>query len=148
MRVEIKLDPKCEESYAVLCAPRMSDELQAVIEILENEHPQGGLLTAKKDGRLFVMAPELVELVRTEGGELALYDTAKTRYLLSRSLQETQGKLGADFVRISKSTVVNIRRVDHVSPSFNGMMELVTKGGMEEYISRKYLREFKQRLGL
>lgn len=148
MRVEILLDSSCEEPYVVVHAQKLTEELHAVIELLSNEPLQGGLLAAKKDGRVFVISPEQVELVRTEGGELVLYDREQKRYLLTRSLQETMGKLGTDFVRISKSAAVNIRRIDHVYPTFNGMMELVLKNGIEEYISRKYLRDVKQRLGL
>ena len=56
--------------------------------------------------------------------------------------------LGNEFMRISKATVVNLKMIDSVEPSFNAMMYLVMKNGCKDYITRTYLTEFKKYLGL
>ena len=56
--------------------------------------------------------------------------------------------LGKDFMQISKSAVINLKQIDFVEPSFSGMMKLFLKNKQSEYISRKYLSEFKKYLGL
>jgi len=56
--------------------------------------------------------------------------------------------LGPAFVRISKSTLVNMKRVDHLAPSLNSTMYIVMKNGISDYITRRHLGDFKNRLGL
>ena len=77
-----------------------------------------------------------------------LYDKEKNRFLLNKPLYELETLLGKNFVRISKSAIVNIFRIHHVEASFNGTMEIVMKNGIEEIISRSYRQKFKERLGV
>ena len=70
----------------------------------------------------------------------------------SREYRELQAAveaaLGSDFLRINKSTLVNLRQLDYVEPTLGGLMLLVLKNGCRDHISRKYLPAFKQYLGL
>lgn len=148
MRVEIRLEPDAPEPYAILFVPELNVEIQNLVQMLEQGAAPTGLVVVKRDDKLYVIEPARVELVRTEGGNLWLYDRECQKYAVDSSLHEILEKLGRNFVRISKSAVVNMRRVDNVSPSFNGTMAVVMKNGMEDFISRSYLRGFKRRLGL
>ena len=95
-----------------------------------------------------MLDPGQVEILRTEGRELALYDANGERYTVSKPLYELQDCLGREFVRISKSALIRLRSVHHVEPSFNGTMEVVMKNGVKEVITRSYRQEFKARLGV
>lgn len=147
MRVELQIDPGCEEPFAVLHVAGMTPALQTVMEILEKEGCQK-LLTAQSEGKFYVIEPETIELVHTEGRELVLYDRQKKRYVLNKPLYELQETLGNRFVRISKSAIINFYRIDHVEASFNGTMEVVMKNGVEEVITRSFRQDFKKRLGV
>lgn len=147
MRVEVLIDPGCAQPSAVLRAAKLTPSLQQAIALLEQEDGRG-VLTALADGKLFVLDPGRVEILRTEGRELALYDVQKKRYLLNRPLYELAEQLGPDFVRISKSALLNFRRIDHVEASFNGTMEVVMKNGVQETITRSFRKQFKERLGV
>ncbi len=148
MRVEIKIDSELEESYVILHIPRLTADVSALVELLENTDTSPRLLTAKRDDKSYVIGAEQMELIRTEGGSVMLYDRRAQGFAVDKPLHEILGRLGHDFVRISKSSIVNINRIDHVSPSFNGTMDIIMKNGMTDYISRKFLGEFKKRLGL
>lgn len=147
MRVELHIESDCEEPYAELHIAKLSASLQMVIEILEKEGRES-VLTAQAEGKIYVIDPERIEVIRTEGRELALYDRQKKRFLLSKPLYELTELLGNDFVRISKSAIINFRRIDHVEASFNGTMAVVMKNGVEEVITRSYRQQFKKRLGV
>ena len=56
--------------------------------------------------------------------------------------------LDSNFVRVSKSTIVNLRKIKRVAPSLRGMMFIELKNGLKDNISRKYLPEFKKALDL
>lgn len=147
MRVEIKIDPDGGEAYAVLRLTTLTPAIQAAISLLEQEG-QTSALTAQRDKITYLLEPKDIELVRTEGRETALYDRQKQRYVLAKPLYEAEKILGEPFLRISKSALINLRCIDHVSASFNGTMEIVMKNGAGEIITRGYKASFKERLGV
>lgn len=147
MRVELQIDANCKEPFAVLHISQLTPSLHAAIEILEKED-ENGILTGQADGKIFVIDPETIEVIRTEGRELVLYDMKKDRYVLGKPLYELQERLGKKFIRISKSAIINFRRIHHVEASFNGTMEVVMKNGVEEVITRSFRQQFKERLGV
>lgn len=148
MRVECNIDAACTDPHTVLYLRQMTPAVAEAVSILEKEGADLLPLTAVKDGKTYFLEPGSLELIRTEGREVICYDKLKNRYRLDRLLYEMERYLGEAFVRVSKSAIVNIRRISHVSAGFNGSLELVMKNGMEDYISRSYRKSFKERLGL
>lgn len=146
MKVECNICADCKEPHAVLHINKMTPPIAQAISLLEKEDTD--TIAATRDGKTYFISPGNLELVRTEGRDIACYDKLKNRYLLSRPLYELEDILGRQFARVSKSTIINLRRISHVEAGLNGTMELVMKNGVEDYISRKYRKSFKERLGL
>lgn len=147
MRVELNIDSGCTEPYAKLYVSRLTPTLQTAVSILEKENEES-CFGAQEDGKTYMLEPEMIDLVRTEGRELAVYDRQKKRYVVNRPLYEMQELLGRNFVRISKSAMIQICRIHHVEAAFNGTMEVVLKNGMKEVITRSFRQQFKERLGV
>lgn len=147
MKVELKIEPNCKEPSAAIKVAKLTSSLQTAIMILEKECEEI-IFTAQSKGKIYLIDPLKIEIIRTEGRELVLYDLKKERYILNKPLYELQAQLGNDFVRISKSAIINIKRINHVEASFNGTMEIVMKNGIEEVITRSYRKLFKARLGV
>lgn len=148
MRVECNINADCMEPYAVLHIIQMSPAIAEAISILEREGTDSLPLVGVRDGKTYFLEPGDLELIRTEGREVICYDKLKNRYRLDKPLYELERILGEIFVRVSKSSIINIRQISHVSAGFNGSLELVMKNGMEDYISRSFRKSFKERLGL
>lgn len=147
MRVKLEIDPDRREPYAVLYLSKLTPALQAAVSMLEKEEEETEL-AAQYGEKIYLLAPEDIELIRTEGREITGYDKTGKRYLLNKPLYEWEERLGKNFIRISKCVLVNIRRIHHVEASFNGTMELKMKNGEQEIITRSYRRGFKERLGV
>ena len=148
MRVEINIAPDIGEPIAIIHTPKITPEIKMWVEMLERTEGKPSLLIAKREGKLFVIKHEDIEMIRTEGGDTKVFDRRARGFALSKSLHEAQERLGPDFVRISKSVIVNVNAADHLSPSLNGTMQIVMKSGLSDYISRKYLGDFKKALGM
>ena len=119
-----------------------------IISMLEKEETDSLTLIGTKARKTYFLKPEDISLARTEGREIVCYDKLKNRYILDKPLYELERILDIHFVRVSKSTIVNIRQINHVEASLNGTMELVMKNGITDYISRSFRKIFKERLGL
>ena len=144
MRVEINLSPEIKEAYAVIHGSKMTDEIRRVAEACES---QENVIAAMKEEKIVVLQPEEIYMIRVEDGKIYLY-TERDKYQSGKKLYEFEESLGRDFMRISKSTIVNLKKMDSVETSFHAMMYLVMKNGCKDYITRTYLPEFKKYLGL
>lgn len=148
MKVECNINADCKEPYAVIHINKMTPTIAEIISMLEREDADSLTLAAVRERKTYFLEPQNIELVRTEGREVVCYDKLKNRYGLNRPLYEMEHILGPEFVRISKSAIINIRQIHHVEAGFNGTMELVMKNGITDYISRSFRKSFKERLGL
>lgn len=54
----------------------------------------------------------------------------------------------SDFLRISKSAILNIKKIQTISPAFNGRFEALLNNGEKIIISRHYVQDLKKKLGI
>ena len=71
-----------------------------------------------------------------------VYEIKKKLYELQQQFENT------DFLRISKSVIVNISKISKLTPSFNGRFEALLDNGEKTIISRQYVPELKKKLGI
>ena len=70
-------------------------------------------------------------------------------YEVKKKLFELEELLSPlDFVRCSKSLVVNMEKIDYLSPLFSGKLEAHLKNGEKLVISRKYVQNLRAKLGV
>ena len=146
MKIDIKIDTQIDEPYITICVSKLTPTIQAAISLLQQENEQ--ILTGKANNKVHIIEPNSVIVIRTEGKELVLYSDDGNRVIVSRPLYELEQQLGEDFIRISKSAIINVRKIRNVETSFNGTMEIELVLGIKEIISRNYKKIFKERLGV
>ena len=144
MKIEIKLSADVKEPYAVIYTNQMTDEIQ---QITQQFHISSRMITVMDQEQYVVLDPSEIYMVRMENEQLIVYCEHKN-YVSSKRLYEMEELLGSGFMRISKSTIINLKVIRCVEPSFNGTMLLLLKNGNKDYISRKYLPQFKKYLGM
>ncbi|EHO18068.1 hypothetical protein HMPREF9623_00252 [Stomatobaculum longum] len=145
MKVEIKLQPDLKSPYAVIYTGELTTEVHRAAAVLAEE--RADLVPAEENDKIVMLHPEEIYLVRVENEKTIIY-TAKKQYQSNRRLYELEGMLGRNFMRISKSAIMNLQLLDYAAPGLGGVMVLVLKNGLRDYVSRKYLPDFKRYLGL
>jgi two-component system LytT family response regulator len=74
--------------------------------------------------------------------------TAARTYLLRRTLQDLLSQLGEQrFVRIHKSTAVNLGSIESLAPLFKGDHEVHLRNGRVLRLSRRYREALFARMG-
>lgn len=144
LKVELKISKEVKEPYAVIYSDSLTDEITSAVMYLENT---GKIITGEDNGRIAVLQPSEIYMVRVENERTAIYGEDK-KFLSPKRLYQLEQQLGNGFMKISKSTVINLSHIKCVEPSFKGMMSLVMKNGLKDWISRKYLPDFKKYLGI
>ncbi|MDD5793877.1 LytTR family DNA-binding domain-containing protein [Clostridium sp. HCP1S3_B4] len=145
MKLDIKLSKDVKEAYAVIYTDKITAEITRIASLIENNTQS--VITVKKDEKYIVIEPKNIFMIRVEDKQVTIYDK-NCKYRSSKRLYELEKILGNDFIRISKSTIINLKEIDSVEPCFNGIMYIKLKNGTIDYISRKYLPNLKKYLGL
>lgn len=144
MKVSVEITPGVKEPYAVIYTAQVTEEIQRTIDLLGTGDTP---VTAYHEEKLIILQPEDIFMVRVEDGDTILYG-AKQKFRSRKRLYELSIQLGKQFMQISKSTMVNLSYLDSVEPGLGGTMLLKLKNGCKDYVSRKYLPDFKRYLGL
>lgn len=146
MKVEIKVSAEAKEPYAVIYTDEVTAYVRQIAEMLESA-AASKMVTVADNERIMVLRPEELYMIRIENEKTVVY-TKTRRYISGKRLYEFEALVGNGFMRISRSTVVNLNELECVEPTFGGLMLLRLKNGCKDYISRKYLPVFKKYLGL
>ena len=145
MKVSIDLSPEYREPYAVIHTDKVTDEITRIVDMFSsNETPVTAL---QNEEEIVVLKPKEIYMVRVEGGDTLIYGE-KQKYRSRKRLYELAEILGRQFMQISKTTLINLSYIDSIEPGFSGTMLMKLKNGNKDYVSRKYLPEFKRYLGL
>lgn len=146
MKVNLFVSKDIEESYADIHTNELSDNITKAISILESEDVND-MLAVKKGSDIALLESSDVYMFRVEEKQVKVY-TENNEYVIKKPLYQVEDSLGNDFLRISKTTIVNFKKIERVAPSLRGMMFVQLKNGLKDNISRKYLPDFKQALNL
>lgn len=153
MKVQLFVSRDLEESHAEIYTDVLTDNIQKAMVLLEDEDieeaedDKNSILAVKKGKDIVILEFDDIYMFRVEDKQLKVF-TEKSEYLLKKPLYQIEDDLDSNFVRISKSTIVNMRKIERVAPSLKGMMFISLKNGLKDNISRKYLPDFKNALGL
>ena len=145
MKVSVDISPEHTEPYAVIHTDKITEEIQRMIDIFGTSETPVTALQNEED--LIVLQPKEIYMVRVEDGDTVIYGE-KNRYHSRKRLYEIGQQLGKQFMQISKTTLINLSYMDSIEPGFSGTLLLKLKNGCKDYVSRKYLPEFKKYLGL
>lgn len=146
MKVNLFVSKDIKEPYADIHTDVLTDNITKAMSILESDD-SNDMLAVKKGSDIVLLEFSDVFMLRVEDKQVKVY-TEKSEYLIKKPLYQVEETLSSDFVRISKTTIVNLRKIERVAPSLKGMMFIQLKNGLKDNISRKYLPDFKQALDL
>ena len=146
MKVNLFVSRDIEEPYADIHTNELTDNITKAISILESDD-SSEMLAVKKGSDIALLEFSDVYMFRVEDKQVKVYTESK-EYQIKKALYQVEENLTSDFVRISKTTIVNLKKVERVAPSLKGMMFIQLKNGLKDNISRKYLPDFKQALDL
>ena len=146
MKVNLFVSRDVEEPYADIHTDELTDNITKAMSILESED-SNEMLAVKKGSDIALLEFSDVYMFRVENKQVKVY-TDSSEYLIKKPLYQVEETLDSDFVRISKTTIVNLKKVERVALSLKGMMFIQLKNGLKDNISRKYVPDFKQALDL
>lgn len=143
MKVQTVIDPTAEERVVIYA--REKSELVNAIEHLVTDTAFELVGYRGREG-VRLDAREVACFI-VEGGRVYAV-TGKERLELRCRLYQLETALSEDFVKIHQSALANIRQIASFDASISGTMRVHFKNGYGDYVSRRCLKQVKERLGL
>ena len=145
MKISI-LDKKSdEEDEIIIKCDSLDEDLHLLIERIKNRRQKINFL---KDSK--IIFAELSDILYFESVDDKVFaytlDQALETKLKLYQLEEDY--LPQDFLRVNKAVIMNLNKVESLSPAFGGRFEATLKNGYKVIISRNYVPELKKKLGL
>lgn len=146
MQVEIKVDDSYTEPKIIILTAAVTEEVNVVLKKLSDDGPQ--IISGSRNEKVEVL--EQADLFRIYANAGKVYAvTEKGEYTLRLRLYELEERLDVkNFVRISNSEIINLKKVDHFDLSFTGTICVKLSNGEVTYVSRRYVSKIKKILGL
>jgi len=132
-----------DEQLIVRCHS-ISPELLDVLNTLKAKE---GLLIAYNKNEIHRVNPMDILYIETVDNKTFLYCESNV-YESKQKLYELENLALPDFLRISKSAIINLRKIKSLIPALSGRLEAVLINGEKVIISRQYVNVLKRKLGI
>ncbi|HFI0273124.1 LytTR family DNA-binding domain-containing protein [Streptococcus suis] len=147
MKVKVAISSEILEDLVTVEARKLTAQISSLVEMIETFGRQAERLTVKKGEEVHLL--ELSEIYRLYlENKILQIETRDAVYQSDLRLYQVKEVLSLDFLQVSQSEIINMRRLDHLKLTSNGLVKLVMKNGAVTYSSRRYLKVIKERLGL
>lgn len=144
MKVNFKIVSSPDQEEAVIRAVQKTEDIQMAMDILE--HGISSVMVLK-DNKKYLCKMDHIYYAESVDKKTFIY-TKDECYQTKKRLYELEEELNANFLRCSKSMIVNIRKIKAVKSDLNGRMNAQLLNGETVVISRNYVKDLKKRLGL
>lgn len=146
MQIEIKIDGAYKEPKIVIFTDKITDEINGIADRISAVSPQ--ILCGFRGDTLEVLEQSDILRIYSLNGKV-FAATVKGEYKLRLRLYELEERIDKkQFVRISKSEIINLKRVKNFDLSFTGAICVLMSDESVTYVSRRYVTKLKQILGL
>ena len=140
MKITMEIDDGIEEDEVIIRCRSLNDEivsLQRRISEAVNEKMQ--LHVTKGEKEYFITLEDIVFLETAD--QVVAVHTVDRIYATKQKLYELEELLPGSFMRVSKSTIINMSVIRSIHKNITGASEVEFQGTMKKaYVSRMYIK--------
>lgn len=142
MKITIITDKTKDEEIIIRLHEKT--ELIEKIEKLVNETSDGFI--GYKENEAMMLDINDINCFITENNKV--FAMTDEKLLIKERLYKVEEKLDNNFIKINQSCLANIKKIVKVQATFSGSLSVVFRNGYTDYISRRNLKNVKERLGV
>lgn len=146
MKIQLIIDEKIQETEIQIRAKQYNEQIEQLMKQLQDIQT-----TTAIDGYLqqeiHMLKIKDIYYAYAEGAKVFL-QTVDHEFESKRKLYELEVMLSHNFVRVSKSILVNIDKIASIQMGRIGSTVIILDDESSVHVSRTYLKELKNRLGI
>lgn len=144
MKVNIKLDQNIKEAFVEIYTSEINNDINDIVSYIEKSTTKNILCT--EDDKIYLINPNEINFFYSENQNI-FANTDKGIFKVKHKLYQLEEKLShLSFIRISKSAIANLSKVNHFEMSFGGTVTVIFQNNSKEYVSRRYVNKIKEYL--
>lgn len=145
MKITIETPKDGEEDEIIVRCASLDERIMSLIYALKTEQI---MLAGYVGDKIVKLAPKDIFYFESVDNKVFAY-AGKSVYEVRRKLYEIEEEYAyTDFLRISKSAIVNVAKIAYIRPLLNGRFEAKLKNDEKIIISRQYVIDLKKKLGI
>ena len=137
MKVKLELDPDQKETEITIHAGQLTPEIERIYQQLQIE----GMM----DNTSYYLSINDILFFETDAKQVMAH-TTRNAYFVKYKLYELENLLGGQFMRISKSTILNLDQIYAITKSISNCQIKFHDSYKTVYVSRRYYRDLNDRL--
>lgn len=143
MLTKITKTDKTQPEIVEIHCYKISEEVKEIVAFVKSRQ---GQLTGLIDNKQFEIPVGDIFYIEAVDNKTFIYTQSKV-FETRQKLYELEAVLREKrFLRISKSTLINLMKIKAIKPALNGRFTALLYSGEETVISRKYVPELKKAL--
>lgn len=147
MKVRIEIDPALLEDEIIIRCRQVEDHILKLQKMAAEMGPADSCMTLQNGETKYYVPLDQLLFFESEG-RLVQAHTAAKLYMTERKLYELEESLPGCFMRISKSTIVNLDHIYSITRNLAASSVVEFYGTAKKvYVSRNYYKALMERLG-
>ena len=145
MKINLDIDGKYDDTEVIIRAPHLSNDIERIVAMMRMIDMQ---IAVRKDNETYLIETDKILYIEAVDRKTFVY-TASESYESELKLYELEQDLVArDFLRISKQSIVNLRKIKSLKADVNRKIRITLLNGEQIVVSRMYSDELRRKLGL
>lgn len=146
MKIQIEVDEKIEENEVIIRCSKLSDDVKNIQTVLEDMlSKRKSIIFYKNDTEYYIPLQEILFFETEEDGICA--HTIDNIYSVKYKLYELEELLPGYFMRVSKSTILNLNKIYAITRSISSSSKVEFQNTHKQiYVSRYYYKPLKIKL--
>ena len=145
MKIEIDVDDKYTDIGVRITAPTLTPEIERIVSLMRMMDLQ---IAVKKEDETILIDADQILYIEAVDRNTFVYTEGET-YEADLKLYEFEQQLSErNFIRISKQSILNLRKVKSLKAELNRKIRVTLINGEQIIVSRMYSEELRKRLGV
>ena len=145
MKINLDIDGKYDDTEVIIRAPHLNNDIERMVAMMRMIDMQ---IAVRRDGETILLETDKILYVEAVDRKTFVYTSSDT-YESELKLYELEQELvQRDFLRISKQSIVNLRKIKSLKTDVNRKIRITLTNGEQIVVSRMYSDELRRKLGL
>ena len=145
MKINVDIDGKYDDIEVIIRAPHLNNDIERMVAMMRMIDMQ---IAVRKDNETYLLDTDKILYVEAVDRKTFVY-TNSENYESELKLYELEQELvERDFLRISKQSIVNLRKIKSLKTDVNRKIRITLQNGEQIVVSRMYSDELRRKLGL
>ena len=145
MKINLDIDGKYDDTEVTIRAPHLNSDIERMVAIMRMIDMQ---IAVRKDNETYLLDADKILYIEAVDRKTFVY-TNTENYESELKLYELEQELvERDFLRISKQSIVNLRKIKSLKADVNRKIRVTLQNGEQIVVSRMYSDELRRKLGL